>query len=187
MAKVLSNNFPLLLALLMLSGAPVAAGGQTSPIATETQLLADDAYYPTLLGKIRAAHKSIDLVMYLWKISAAINSKPAELIQALGEAKRRGVVVRVILENSGYDEGLNRANRETAAQLQREGIPVVFDSPSVTTHTKLVVIDRRFCLVGSHNLTQSALGRNHEMSIMLDNPRLAGELGTYVDKLLGKP
>lgn len=187
MAHRLSRALPLLLALL-LAGPPVAAdtGDPALPSAVAAQLLADEAYYPALLGQIRAAQKSIDLVTYLWKISGALNSKPGELVRALGEARRRGVIVRVILENSGYDEELNRANREAAAQLQQEGITAIFDSPTVTTHAKMMVVDHRFCLVGSHNLTQSALGRNHEMSVMLDSPRLAGELGTYVDRLLGK-
>jgi phosphatidylserine/phosphatidylglycerophosphate/cardiolipin synthase-like enzyme len=188
-AHRLNHAIPLLLALLLI-GAPVAAdvgiGGPSLPPASAAQLLADEAYYPALLGQIRAARKSIDLVTYLWKISAAINSKPGELVRALGEARRRGVIVRVILENSGYDEELNRANREAAAQLQQEGITATFDAAAVTTHAKMVVIDHRFCLIGSHNLTQSALEKNHEISVMMDNPRLAGELGTYMDRLLGK-
>lgn len=189
-AKGLNSAVPLLLALL-LAGTPATtsgaeSGGPVSSPAREAQLLADGAYYPELIGKIRGARKNIDLVMYLWKISAAIDSKPGELVRALGEARRRGVTVRVIMENSGYDEELSRTNRETATMLQQEGITAVFDSPSVTTHAKLVVIDHRFCFIGSHNLTQSALGRNREMSILLDNPRLAGELGTYVDRLLEK-
>lgn len=183
----MNGAITLLLALLLLTGAPMAAGGQALPPAAAVQLLADGAYYPALLDQIRTAQKSIDLVIYLWKISAALDSKPGELVSALGEARLRGVVVRVILENSGYDEELNKANREAARQLQQEGITASFDSPSVTTHAKMAVIDQRFCLVGSHNLTQSALVRNREISIMLDNPRLAGELTTYVDRLIEKP
>lgn len=185
MADRLSQTILLLSALLLLSGAPAAAQPPLPP-APEVQLLADAAYYPALLDKIRTAEKNIDLVMYLWKIPAAPGSKSGELVRALGEARRRGVGIRVVLENSGYDEELNRTNRETAEQLAREGITVLFDAAAVTTHVKLVVIDRRFCLIGSHNLTQSALGRNREISVMFDDPRLAEELGGYVDRLLGK-
>lgn len=183
MAKGLSKSIALL-ALLWLAGTPTTVGAQPLSPAPVAQLLADDAYYPALIGKIRTAQKSIDLVMYLWKISAgSSDSKPDVLIRALGETKRRGVAVRVILENSGYDEKLNRANREAANLLRQEGITAVFDSPAVTTHTKLAVIDQRFCFIGSHNLTQSALERNHEMSILLDDRRLAGELTAYTDRI----
>ena len=184
-ADRLSHLIPLLLALL-LTGIPTASSSEpTIPGAARVQLLADAAYFPVLLDKIRTAGKSIDLVMYLWKISAAPGSKSSELIRALGEARRRGIGIRVILENSGYDEELNRANRETAERLAQEGIIAFFDAAGVTTHAKLAVIDQRFCLIGSHNLTQSALGRNREISIILDAPQLAGELGRYVDSLLG--
>jgi phosphatidylserine/phosphatidylglycerophosphate/cardiolipin synthase-like enzyme len=188
-AKRLNHAILLLPALLLLAGTPtlaVASSSPPSPVTAEAQLLADGAYYPALLDKIRAAQKSIDLVMYLWKTSPAADNKPAALVSALGEAHRRGVGVRVILENSGYDEELNRTNRETAQLLQREGITVNFDSPAVTAHSKMAVIDRRFCFIGSHNLSQSALGRNREMSVLFDSPRLAAELGLYTDTLLGK-
>lgn len=187
-AGFLRNSISLLLTLLLLAGAATtsSAGAQSATPAPEAQLLADGAYYPILLGKIRAAGKSIDLVMYLWKTSGTGGSKPAELIQALGDARRRGVAVRVILENSGYDEGLNQANRDAAGLLQRQGITAIFDSPTVTTHAKLAVIDRRYCFLGSHNLTHSALSRNHELSVLFDSPRLAEELSSYVAKLLEK-
>jgi len=187
--RVVANglrNTTILLTLLLFSGGLPQSAHASRPTALPAteQLLADAAYYPALLGKIRAAEKSIDMVMYLWKMAGDGGGKPAELAKALGEARKRGVAVRVILENSGYDDNLNRANRETAELLQREGISPFFDSPAVTTHTKLAVIDRRFCFVGSHNLTQSALERNHEISLLLDSPPLAGELSNYVEILL---
>ncbi|MBU4177899.1 MAG: phospholipase, partial [Proteobacteria bacterium] len=49
---------------------------------------------------------------------------------------------------------------------------------------KLAVIDRRYCLVGSHNLTQSALKHNHELSLLLDNPQLAEEILAYLETIL---
>lgn len=176
----------ILLTFLLFSGGPAAAlaGEQISPPAAGIQLLADGAYYPALLGKIATAGKSIDLVMYLWKLAGEDGGKPAELAKALGKAGRRGVAIRVVLEHSDHDEKLNRTNQETAALLRRENVTAIFDAPAVTTHSKLAVIDQRYCFVGSHNLTQSALGRNHEISLLLDSPELAGELGKYVDKLL---
>jgi phosphatidylserine/phosphatidylglycerophosphate/cardiolipin synthase-like enzyme len=47
-----------------------------------------------------------------------------------------------------------------------------------------VVIDDRFCFIGSHNLTHSALVHNHEFSLLLDNRRLADELDSYITRLM---
>jgi phosphatidylserine/phosphatidylglycerophosphate/cardiolipin synthase-like enzyme len=51
------------------------------------------------------------------------------------------------------------------------------------THTKLVVIDRRYLLIGSHNLTQSALKFNHEASVRIDSAPLAEEALVYMNSL----
>ena len=105
---------------------------------------------------IKNAAQRIDLAMFLFKTSPAPDNRPAGLARDLVAARQRGVEVRVILEYSSHDQTLNRANQETAQILRKGGVAVFFDSPDRTNHAKLAVIDRRYCLVGSHNLTQSA-------------------------------
>jgi phosphatidylserine/phosphatidylglycerophosphate/cardiolipin synthase-like enzyme len=91
----------------------------------------------------------------------------------------------VILENSGgHDRSLDAENGLTKELLVKNGVEVYLDSPRKTTHTKLVVIDQRFILLGSHNLTQSALKYNNEISILLDNPDLAREAREYMQKII---
>jgi phosphatidylserine/phosphatidylglycerophosphate/cardiolipin synthase-like enzyme len=157
--------------------------GARETLGQSPRLLADSDYFPALMGSVRNARRSIDLVMYLWKLTKSPKNKPRQLVRALGDARRRGVEVRVVLENSEYDRDINRANQETALLLKQERIKVFFDSQSITTHAKLAIIDGRFIFLGSHNLTQSALGHNHELSILLDDPTLAARLTAYLDHL----
>jgi phosphatidylserine/phosphatidylglycerophosphate/cardiolipin synthase-like enzyme len=145
------------------------------------QLLADSDYYPTLTTLIQGAVQSIDLAMFLFK--AAGNNRPAMIAEELIKARKRGVRVRVILENSGYDQKLNQANNSVAEKLKKNQVTVEFDSPKRTAHAKIVVIDRRYCLVGSHNLTESALRHNHEFSLLIDSRPLARELLDYMEGL----
>ena len=42
---------------------------------------------------------------------------------------------------------------------------------------------RRIVILGSHNLTQSALRHNNELSVRIDSPSLAAEVGAYQDRL----
>ncbi|MBA3002811.1 MAG: phospholipase [Desulfurivibrio sp.] len=148
------------------------------------RVLADATYGDTLSALISKASQRIDLAMFLFKTSRTSDNLPAELIRDLIAAKQRGVEVRIILEYSSHDQKLNRANQETAETLRKGGVKVVFDSPGRTNHAKLAVIDRRYCLVGSHNLTQSALKYNHEFSLLLDSPPLAGEILAYMETIL---
>ncbi|MFO7604938.1 MAG: phospholipase D-like domain-containing protein [Desulfurivibrionaceae bacterium] len=144
-------------------------------------ILADSEYFPVLLKKIRAARNSIDLTMFVFKTTNSSNNRPRLVVEELRAAASRGVKVRVFLEKSGYDKGLNETNLHTAEILRGKGIEVFFDSPGITTHGKLVVMDHRFSFVGSHNLTHAALTYNNELSLLIDDPALAKSLTAYME------
>ena len=166
----------------MASNTQLKAKISTQPGAVRA--LTDTSYGDTFATLIKGATQRIDLAMFLFKTNPARDNKPAGLVKDLVAARQRGVEVRVILEYSSHDPALNQANQETAQALRKGGVTVFFDSPSRTTHAKLAVIDRRYCLVGSHNLTQSALKYNHEFSLLLDNPALAEEILAYMETIL---
>lgn len=149
----------------------------------EVQLLTDETYFSTLLQHIEQARRRIELAMFLFKTTEARDNRPAQLAYALIGARRRGVQVEVLLEKSGYDEGINRENEKVAALLHKNRIEVRFDTPATTTHTKLVVVDGRYVFLGSHNLTQAALKHNHELSLLIDNSLLAREISDYLDRI----
>lgn len=146
-------------------------------------LLPDALYYDALVDYIREAGRSIDMAMFIFKTTKSRQNKPRKLIDELIKARKRGVRISIILEKSGYEESINEENEKVARQLRKHGITVLFDSIKKTTHTKLVIVDQRFSFVGSHNLTHSALAYNHELSLLVDNPTLAGQLIDYIDTL----
>ncbi|MEW6593996.1 MAG: phospholipase D-like domain-containing protein [Thermodesulfobacteriota bacterium] len=152
----------------------------------EVRVLPDETYFPVLLQYIKEASRRIELAMFLFKTTASPENRPAQLAQALINARQRGVQVEVLLENSGYDEGLNRENEKVAALLRKNLIAVRLDQPETTTHTKLVVIDGRYVFLGSHNLTQAALKHNHEVSLLIDSAALARELTDYLAQIRSK-
>lgn len=67
--------------------------------------------------------------------------------------------------------------------LLRGGIAVVLHAGRTVTHAKTVSVDDRYVFIGSHNLTQSALMHNNELSVMLDSPRLAARISDYLQQL----
>jgi competence ComEA-like helix-hairpin-helix protein len=164
-------------------GAAAGLLSGTHPFLThqgEILLLPDADYYETLLQHIRQAQHRIDLSMFIFKITGSPRNRPAIVLQELTAAHKRGVEVNVLLERSDNYDDLNRENRKTAEIMQSQGIKVTFARPQRTNHTKLVVVDGRYSFVGSHNLTHAALARNSELSLLIDNPRLAEELRKYI-------
>lgn len=144
-------------------------------------LLKNQEYFPALIKAIDEAKSEIIGSFFLFKAGTHKDSYPDRVLEHLAQAVQKGVKVTVILENSGgYDRKLDAENGQTKQLLENKGVKIYFDEPRKTTHTKLIVIDRRLVLLGSHNLTQAALKYNNEISVLINRPELAKEARTYI-------
>lgn len=147
-------------------------------------LLQDHKYYEALLSGIRKAKKSIAGCFFIFKVSEKRNDLPMVIIRELIAAHKRGVTVFLQLEQASPGKGnVYEQNRKAATLLSEAGIKVRFDAPKTTMHVKAMVIDNRYVYIGSHNLTQSALKYNNELSIMVDSPELADEITAYLQNI----
>ncbi|TGU75161.1 phospholipase [Geomonas terrae] len=176
MRKALGRGAVLVFSVLLWNGHPAPA--LCAP--AEATVLADASYQGTLREKIRGAKRRIICAFYLFKATDRKGNAPALIAADLADAKRRGVEVKVILEG---DDEVARENRAVAGYLTRKGVQVLFPRGRRTTHAKAVVIDDRFVLIGSHNLSHAALTKNRELSVLLDAPELAAQVTRYLDEL----
>ena len=144
-------------------------------------LLINENYFPALLKAIDEAQSEIFMSIFSFKAGVHKNSYPDRILGHLNKAVKRGVNVKVILETTGrLNDELNTQNRQTGKLLEENGVKVYFDSPRTTTHTKLIVIDEKVVILGSHNLTQSGLKYNNEISILIERPDLAKRARNYM-------
>ena len=118
----------------------------------------------------------------VWVLMFVIRADPDSpvmgLMEALAAAKGRGVDVRVALDRGlTYDTKESEHKHEApAAWLRDHGVPVLLDELARTSHAKVVLVDGRWAVVGSHNWTRSALVANRETSLLLDDPRIVSQL-----------
>jgi len=162
---------------------PAHASGGKSHAATLT-MLPDEAFYDALSSGIRRARREIKGGFFLFKATGSQGNLPRALVDELVAARRRGVNVVIQLERDAPGGGsVYEQNRQTASLLGEGGVRVRFDGPKTTTHVKAMVIDGRYVYLGSHNLTQSALKFNNELSVMVDSREFAEEVTTYLDNL----
>ena len=174
-----------LASLLFLAVLLPSQSAQAREIQAKTRLLRNTEFVDTLLERVDGARSSIVMSYFLFKTTNKRGNLPTRVVSALADASRRGVRVTVLLEQSDdrRDGSLNRDNHDTARQLRRGGVKVLFDAPNRTTHVKAAVIDDRYLFIGSHNLTHSALSRNNELSVLIESPELARETSTYLQGL----
>ncbi len=159
------------------------ARGSIPAAGSDVRLLKDRNYLPALLEGIDQARREIALSVFFFKTNGFKDHQPDRVLSHLREAARRGVKVDVVVEQGQEGDNVSGDNAETAKKLRAAGIAVCMDGPDRTTHAKMVIIDRRYLFVGSHNLTQSALKYNHEVSVRIDSPSLAEEGLRYMKSL----
>ena len=127
---------------------------------------------------IRSAARSVVAALYRF-------NNP-RLASALQDARRRGVDVRICLnDNDHYEE--NRAAQEVLA-----GIQVPFrlsqgrDGKGSKMHHKFLVADETTVATGSYNWTPESESRNHENLIVLRDRALAEAYSTEFESLWGE-
>ncbi|MBP7726613.1 MAG: hypothetical protein KA136_04550 [Candidatus Bipolaricaulis sp.] len=103
------------------------------------------------------------------------------LLVALADAAARGVRVRVLAERRETDPLFEQ--RGAADYLAERGVGVRWDVPEVTLHTKFLVVDRRWVVVGSTHWTMSALTRSVQLDLALESPELGAAFGEFFDLL----
>ena len=90
------------------------------------------------------------------------------IVQALAEAKSRGVNVVVVLDKS------NRTQRYSAADFTaHSGIETLIDAKHAIAHNKVMIIDDQIVITGSYNFTRAAEKSNAENLVIIESGPIA--------------
>ncbi|GIK63073.1 MAG: hypothetical protein BroJett018_08670 [Chloroflexota bacterium] len=114
-----------------------------------------------MVDAINSATKTLDGAMY------EINLP--RVVEALINAKNRGVQVRLVLD----DEYAIEDEDSLAGQLADAGIPIVSDERSAFMHHKFLVIDGSAVWMGSTNFTRNDVYNNNNNALFIRSTQLA--------------
>lgn len=107
----------------------------------------------------------------LW-ITDAYMVAPPRLFQALRDAARDGVDVRMLVPGSSDLPLIRNLSRIGYRELLRNGVRLYeWDGPML--HAKTIVADGRWVRIGSSNLNPSSLIGNYELDVLMEDPALA--------------
>ena len=137
-------------------------------------VLFGEEYYETLRKYIAKAEESIVVAMYF--IIMEDESPVSVLIDDLIAAKKRGVEVEVVIEDTKLGESLRAYNK-----LKENGVNVRTDLPGKLLHIKGVVIDGRYVFLGSANWTRAAIEDNYEGTSFEDSKLDAQDLMRFIE------
>ncbi len=121
-----------------------------------------------LSALLRDAEHSIDVMVYL------LTSQ--EVVRELAAAQRRGVRVRVLLEEEPVGGG--QGNRVAAQELTAAGAAVRWAAPTFRfTHAKVILVDGTQAAIMTLNLTASSFRSNREFAAIVEDPSVLRALG----------
>jgi phosphatidylserine/phosphatidylglycerophosphate/cardiolipin synthase-like enzyme len=162
-ATALSVQLPLQPGASM-DGMEVFFTDPTAPSARNYKGGPDEA----LAAALDKARLSIDVAAYslnLWSVR-----------NALIRAKKRGVVVRMVMESDNMDV-------EEVQDLIGAGISIVGDQHEGLMHDKFIVIDRNEVWTGSMNYTVSGAYKDNNNLIVIHSTQVAEDYTTEFDEM----
>lgn len=165
-----SRESSILLASRMIAAALFFAGSLAG--AAEVYFSPDGGAQDQIIKRINLSKSTIDVAVYSFTAP--------EIAEALANAEKRGVKVRVIRD---YSQSSNK-NDENGF-LEQAGIPVEIRSGRGRgiMHDKFAIFDGTRVFTGSYNWTENAEHNNWENAIFLDDSALAATYESEFQKI----
>lgn len=143
-----------------------------SPVRT-TELILNDEYCDKVIEFVKDAQSEIRMCAYAWRWYV---NEPGIGIQRLNiellRAVKRGVVVRVLTDTIAMNTYFTtlgfRCRHVDRTKMQ---------------HSKVIAVDHKTLIVGSHNFTKRAQTDNYEASIAVQDFEVVAQFTTYFDRL----
>lgn len=98
-----------------------------------------------------------------------------ELAESLIAAKNRGVDVKIILDATNTHQGSHSKLNE----LRKAGIQVKTENWAGKLHSKSIIIDDIYTIIGSMNFSRSGQSSNDENLLIIKDPQIAAFYRTY--------
>jgi len=141
----------------------------------------DRQYFEVVNRMMGKATNRIFVMVYGFKLTWGGNSKGDILANEIVKAKKRGVVTRVLLEKSNFNERLNSMNNETIEYFKGNEVEAKFDNEDVITHSKVIIIDDAVIL-GAINWSYSGLEKWHNTDVLIKEKRIVEYFVNYFEE-----
>jgi cardiolipin synthase A/B len=143
----------------------VAVGNTLVQVVASTPDDETNEIYATLLSVITYAQKNVDVTMAYFVPDDTLEN-------AIKEAAKRGVTVRIILPSYSDFSGVFYAGRAHYDELLESGVKL-YELESAFLHSKSIVVDGVWSSIGSTNFDWRSFVHNNEISVCVIDQEFA--------------
>lgn len=156
------------------------------PLMRANVLAADDRDFFSIVHDLMInAEKNVDVMLYQSRFYLNYpNSASNVLIADLAKASERGVKVRAVLELAAWNVENSESNRDVWTLLKDSGVELYFDPIDRTSHSKLLMVDDKYVVVGSSNWSYYSLDRNYEANVVISSKRVADRFKEFFEGVI---
>jgi phosphatidylserine/phosphatidylglycerophosphate/cardiolipin synthase-like enzyme len=143
---------------------------------------------PELLGKnvratervmeeiIERARNEIQILTYLF------TPKASRIIRLLESAAERGILITIIVNSLNSQHPVVRKRLMRAAEKYSNFRVIDFSAQKGELHAKLIIVDRKWAVVGSANLSMGGIYTNYEIGLLIEGEEV-WTLAGIVDRM----
>jgi phosphatidylserine/phosphatidylglycerophosphate/cardiolipin synthase-like enzyme len=125
-------------------------------------------FFSKAVELIDGAKQSVSICIFTARYYRGQSRNPINaLFDALRRAAQRGVSVRILLNQNFYDTQADKHNRFIAQYFKARNFEAAMGGKSTRIHAKLILIDGRITVIGSHNYSARAHKTNFETSVII--------------------
>jgi len=162
---------------------------RTAPLGMPARVAAADdrAFFPVVHELLTSAENSVDVILYQGRYyfhypMSASNTLLTDLV----DAAERGVRVKVVLERADWNLDNTEENRDVWHVLTQGDMELYFDPVGTTSHSKLVIVDDRYVVMGSTNWSHYSIDNNNEANVVIDSEEVGKQLKTYFEGIVAQ-
>ena len=165
------RSFLLCLLIVISVGSVVRVARPIEQDGVAVRFSPDGGCADAVLEAMRGARRTLDVACY--------HITHADIARAMIDANRRGISVRVVMDQSQAQQKYS-----SATTLHNNGVPVLI-WPSGLMHNKYVIVDGKTIVTGSYNFTKGGDRENAEnLLVIRDRPRIAAAYRQNFDRLV---
>jgi phosphatidylserine/phosphatidylglycerophosphate/cardiolipin synthase-like enzyme len=133
--------------------------------------LFDEQFLPHAKALIETAKSTIYISTFKAEISHAPRGRRlTDFWDILTQKAKQGIKVFILLNWNKDKKSVAKTNLFAALEMKKHGAQIRHLKNNRCCHTKLILVDDKAALFGSHNLSIKSVMNNFEMSYLTKNP-----------------